>query len=287
MSTERIAADVPIVELRSVNKTYAQSSGKAEHPAIVDINVNVADIPGHGQCRVLLGPSGCGKSTILRLIAGLIFPTSGEVLVHGAPVKGPGSDRGLVFQSYSSFPWLTVLDNVRFGLDLQHTPRKQGDEVARELIKRVGLAGTEASFPRALSGGMQQRVAIARSLACKPSIILMDEPFGALDPKTRTEMQDLLAGLWADNALNATIFFVTHDIDEAIFLADIIHVMSPGPGRIIAELPAPPPTQATRDGLLRGEFRDLQEQIVKLIFGESDGTNVVLSHHHLLGDAER
>jgi NitT/TauT family transport system ATP-binding protein len=150
------------------------------------------------------------------------------VLVGGQPVTGPGSDRGMVFQSYSSFPWLTVLDNVRFGLDLAKTPRAEGDRIARDLIQRVGLAGTEALYPKNLSGGMRQRVAIARTLACKPRIILMDEPFGALDPRTRREMQDLIAKLWFDDAVNPTFVFVTHDIDEAIFLGDSIVVMSTG-----------------------------------------------------------
>jgi NitT/TauT family transport system ATP-binding protein len=267
---------VPVVELRGVSKSYGA------RPAIRDVDLSIPDVPGRGQCRVILGPSGCGKSTILRLIAGLIKPTKGDVLVHGAAVTGPGRDRGMVFQSYSSFPWLSVLDNVRFGLDLQKVPRAQGNELAQALIQRVGLAGHESVLPGALSGGMRQRVAIARTLACQPRIILMDEPFGALDPRTRTEMQDLLAALWADANLNTTIVFVTHDIEEAIFLADRIHVMSPGPGTIIAELDAPPPTQATHEAMLRGEYQGLQRQIVELIFGTPDSDQVTLSHHHLL-----
>jgi NitT/TauT family transport system ATP-binding protein len=282
------AAETPlIVELRDVSKAYGATLLSPGRPAIVDVNLSIEDVPDRGQCRVILGPSGCGKSTILRLIAGLIKPTKGDVLVNGSEVKGPGSDRGMVFQSYSSFPWLTVLDNVRFGLDLKGTPRKEGDEIAMNLIQRVGLAGTEQLHPNALSGGMRQRVAIARSLACQPSIILMDEPFGALDPRTRTEMQDLLAALWFDPSINTTIVFVTHDVEEAIFLADRIHVMSAGPGTIIAELEAPPPTQATREGLLRGDFRDLEQHIIELIFGDADSPEVVLSHHHLLGIDKR
>jgi NitT/TauT family transport system ATP-binding protein len=267
----------PVVELRAVSHRY----GARE--AIREVNLIIPDVPGRGQCRVILGPSGCGKSTILRAIAGLITPSSGEVLVHRERVAGPSRDRGMVFQSYSSFPWLTVLDNVRFGLDLQRRPRAESDELARALIQRVGLAGTESMYPNQLSGGMRQRVAIARTLACRPSIILMDEPFGALDPRTRSEMQDLLAGLWSDGGLNTTIIFVTHDVDEAIFLADRLHIMSPGPGTIIAELEAPPPTQSTREGLLAGRFGDLHRQINELIFGTAEPSEVVLSHHHLLG----
>jgi ABC-type nitrate/sulfonate/bicarbonate transport system ATPase subunit len=168
-----------------------------------------------------------------------------------------------------------VLDNVRFGLDLQRVPRAQGNELALDLIKRVGLAGTENLYPKNLSGGMRQRVAIARTLACKPKIILMDEPFGALDPKTRREMQDLIASLWFDQDLNATFVFVTHDIDEAIFLADSIVVMSAGPGRIIAEVEAPPPTAATRSALATGKLKELEQHIVELIYGEREGQHVL------------
>jgi ABC-type nitrate/sulfonate/bicarbonate transport system ATPase subunit len=268
-------APPPILELRNVIKRYPLPNGEASRDALVDISFSIRDVPGRGQCRVLLGPSGCGKSTILRLIAGLIAPTTGEVLLDGKPVTGPGSDRGMVFQSYSSFPWLTVLDNVRFGLDLAGVPRARGDAAARELIQRVGLAGTEDLYPKNLSGGMRQRVAIARTLACKPRIILMDEPFGALDPRTRREMQDLVARLWFDDELNPTFVFVTHDIDEAIFLADSIIVMSAGPGRIMAELEAPPPNADTRAGLAEGRFKDLQKKIVDLIYGPEDGRHVV------------
>jgi NitT/TauT family transport system ATP-binding protein len=271
----------PIVELTSVSHNYAGRN------AVHDINLVIPDVPGRGQCRVLLGPSGCGKSTILRMIAGLIMPTSGTVVVNGQPVTGPGRERGMVFQSYSSFPWLTVLDNVRFGLDLQHVPRAQGDDEARKLIQRVGLAGTEEMYPDQLSGGMRQRVAIARTLACKPTIILMDEPFGALDPRTRTEMQDMLGGLWADGELNTTIIFVTHDVDEAIFLADRIHVMTPGPGTIVAELEAPPPTQSTREGLLAGRFGELHKRIYELIFGNTSSPEIIASKHTMLGVNEQ
>jgi NitT/TauT family transport system ATP-binding protein len=273
------AVATPVVELTDVSHSYGRRT------AIRDVNMAIPDVPDRGQCRVLLGPSGCGKSTILRLIAGLIRPTKGDVRVHGQTVTGPGRDRGMVFQSYSSFPWLTVLDNVRFGLDLQRIRRAQGDAEARQLIERVGLAGHEQAYPNQLSGGMRQRVAIARTLACKPTIILMDEPFGALDPRTRSEMQDMLAGLWADGELNTTIIFVTHDVDEAIFLADRIHVMSPGPGSIVAELEAPPPTQSTREGLLAGRYTDLQRQIFDLIYGQADSHDVATQHTLIGGGA--
>ncbi len=261
-----------ILELKHVFKDFPLPEGGVR-PALDDISLSISDVPGRGQCKVLLGPSGCGKSTILRLIAGLIKPTKGEVLLDSKPVTGPGSDRGMVFQSYSSFPWLTVLDNVRYGLDLAGTPRAEGNKVAMELIEVVGLKGSEGLYPKALSGGMRQRVAIARTLAVKPRIILMDEPFGALDPMNRQAMQDLVARLWFDGELNPTFIFVTHDIEEAIFLADSIIVLSSGPGRILAELEAPPPTPETRRGITEGRFNDLENYIIELIYGPQDGSH--------------
>ncbi|MCC7479743.1 ABC transporter ATP-binding protein [bacterium] len=265
------ASSLPqILELKHVGKAYPLPEGGVRQ-ALEDINISIADVPGRGQCKVLLGPSGCGKSTILRLIAGLIKPSEGEVLLDGKPVSGPGSDRGMVFQSYSSFPWLSVLDNVRYGLDLAGTPRSEGNRIARELIEIVGLKGAEDLYPKALSGGMRQRVAIARTLAVKPRIILMDEPFGALDPMNRQAMQDLVARLWFDGELNPTFIFVTHDIEEAIFLADSIIVLSAGPGRVLAELEAPPPTPETRRGITEGRFNELENYIIELIYGPQDG----------------
>jgi NitT/TauT family transport system ATP-binding protein len=272
-----------IVELKGVEKSYPMPGSSERRVALEDINLTISDIPGRGQCRVLLGPSGCGKSTILNIIAGLVMPTAGQALVGGEPVTGPGRDRGMVFQSYSSFPWLTVLDNVRFGLDLENVPRAQGNATATELIERVGLKGSEQLYPKNLSGGMRQRVAIARTMACKPRIILMDEPFGALDPKTRIEMQDLVASLWADPELNQTIIFVTHDIQEAVFLADKITVLSKSPGRIVAELDAPPATEATHRAIKRGEYRELENQIIDLIYGEGNGNGLARGHMALEG----
>lgn len=281
-SGERSAA-APIIELRGVAKAYPMPGGKGRRLAITDVDITVADVPGRGQCRVILGPSGCGKSTVLKLIAGLLEPTAGEVLVDGELVTGPSAGRGMVFQGYSSFPWLSVLDNVRFGLDLARVPREEGNERARQLIERVGLAGNERLYPKNLSGGMRQRVAIARTLACQPRIILMDEPFGALDPRTRIEMQDLIAELWADEELNTTLVFVTHDIEEAVFLADRIVVLSSGPGRVLAELEAPAPTATTREGLAGGKYRELTERIIDLIYGSDGAARTALAEQRLLG----
>jgi NitT/TauT family transport system ATP-binding protein len=239
----------PVVEFRSVSKTYAAGTPRA-FTAIRDVTFRVEDIPDLGEFIGVLGPSGCGKSTILRLIAGLLPqhpPTTGDVLVRGRPVAAPGADRGMVFQDYSSFPNRTVLDNVAFGLECRGVSKPDRHARALDWIGRVGLdPSTDArKFPHELSGGMRQRVAIARSLILEPRIILMDEPFGALDPVTRQEMQDLLVGLWRD--LQATVFFVTHDVAEAVFLADHVMILSNSPGTILREEPVPPPDRPARE----------------------------------------
>jgi ABC-type nitrate/sulfonate/bicarbonate transport system ATPase subunit len=178
----------------------------------------------------ILGPSGCGKSTLLRIVAGLDVPTAGEVQLDGQRISGPGADRGMVFQSYTLFPWLNVRDNVCFGLRERGLPRAQQLEIADAFIAKVGLRGFEQHYPKQLSGGMQQRTALARALANKPRMLLMDEPFGALDHQTRELMQELLLGIWESEA--TTILFVTHDIDEAVFMGSRVVVMSARPGRI-------------------------------------------------------
>jgi ABC-type nitrate/sulfonate/bicarbonate transport system ATPase subunit len=178
----------------------------------------------------ILGPSGCGKSTLLRIVAGLDRQTAGEVMLEGQRIDGPGADRGMVFQSYTLFPWLTVRDNVCFGLVERGMPRTQQLEIADAFLNKVGLRGFEHHYPKQLSGGMQQRVAIARALANGPRMLLMDEPFGALDHQTRELMQELLLGIWEQE--RKTVLFVTHDIDEAVFMGSRVVVMSARPGRI-------------------------------------------------------
>jgi ABC-type nitrate/sulfonate/bicarbonate transport system ATPase subunit len=189
----------------------------------------------------ILGPSGCGKSTLLRIVAGLDHQTAGEVMLEGQRISGPGADRGMVFQSYTLFPWLSVRDNVCFGLVERGMARAQQLEIAAAFIDKVGLRGFEHHYPKQLSGGMQQRVAIARALANGPRMLLMDEPFGALDHQTRELMQELLLGIW--EAEKKTVLFVTHDIDEAVFMGSRVVVMSARPGRIKldrrVELPHP------------------------------------------------
>lgn len=259
-----------VVEFRNVTKTY--NAGKPdEFTAIRDVSFVVEDIKDKGEFVCVLGPSGCGKSTILRLIAGLEpqHPqTSGEVLVLGQPVTGPGADRGMVFQDYTSFDHRTVLENVTFGLECLHMPRRQREELGREWIAKMGLnVQTDADkYPHELSGGMRQRVAIARTLILKPRIILMDEPFGALDPLTRFNMQDLLIKLWKE--VQATVFFITHSIEEAVFLGDRVYVMGNSPGTILEEIEIEPATLPACEMQRQQKFLDavyyIRDKITKL-----------------------
>jgi NitT/TauT family transport system ATP-binding protein len=232
------------------------------------VNFCVDDLPGVGEFIGILGPSGCGKSTILRLIAGLSphFPqTEGEVLLHGEPVTAPGPDRGMVFQDYTSFSNRTVIDNVAFGLECQGVSKSERYAQARDWIGRVGLDpdNDSSKYPHELSGGMKQRVAIARTLILKPRIILMDEPFGALDPVTRHRMQDLLVQLWRD--LEATVFFITHDVGEAVYLADRIYILSNSPGTILHEMKVMPPDRPAKEMSRETAFRDSVDKISELL----------------------
>jgi NitT/TauT family transport system ATP-binding protein len=214
-----------------VTRTFPGVRGGPPTQALLPTSLTVAD----NDFITILGPSGCGKSTLLRIIAGLDRPSAGRVLLDGAPVTDPGPDRGMVFQSYTLFPWLTVRENVCFGLRERAMPQAKQDEIAGYWIAKVGLTGFERHYPKMLSGGMQQRTAIARALANDPKILLLDEPFGALDNQTRSLMQELLLALW--EAERKTVLFVTHDIEEAIFMASRVVVMSARPGRIKAEVP--------------------------------------------------
>ena len=252
------------IVIRNVSRTFPTANGEAVN-ALEAINLEIEDAYSRegrdiGEFRVLLGPSGCGKSTLLRLIAGLDQANTGEILVNGAPVLGPGKDRGMVFQKYTSFPWLTVAGNIAYGLKINGVAEKQRKETVAQLIEEIGLSGFENAYPETLSGGMQQRVAIARTLALRPSVILMDEPFGALDAQTRSEMQQLLLKVWDETA--STILFVTHDVEEAIYLADRIFIMSAHPGTIIEDVQVP--FDRPRDlGLKqRNEFHDLQSYVL-------------------------
>ena len=224
------------LSIQGVSRVFETAGGqRTQALQPIDFNVNDNDFV------TILGPSGCGKSTLLRIVAGLERTSTGRVLLDGQPVQGPGADRGMVFQSYTLFPWLTIAQNIRFGL----RERGMGDAEQKErsdyFIAKVGLRGFENHFPKQLSGGMQQRTAIARALANDPKILLLDEPFGALDNQTRVLMQELLLGIW--ESARKTVLFVTHDIDEAIFMANRVAVFSARPGRIksdiAVELPHP------------------------------------------------
>jgi ABC-type nitrate/sulfonate/bicarbonate transport system ATPase subunit len=268
------ATDANVLELRKVSRAFRSPDGQ-EFLAIRDVDLAIPDLPERGEFHVFLGPSGCGKSTILNIVAGLISPTSGSALVRGQPIAGPGPDRGMVFQSYSSYPWLTVLDNVAFGLMLRGVPRDERERTARAWVKRVGLTGSEGKYPHQLSGGMRQRVAIARTLAVKPQIILMDEPFGALDVHTRLGMQNLINELWEE--IEGTILFVTHDIGEAVYLADKIHILSAAPGRIVDEVVIDLPLHRTEELKRSQRFLELEQRVLDRIRSEARGGNVRLT----------
>lgn len=230
--SEQKPAPVPIIQFRNVTVRFGNFT------AISDISIAIEDHPEAGEFVTIIGPSGCGKSTLLNLVAGLLMPTEGEVLVHGRPVTGPGRDRGMIFQQYSSFPHLTVLKNILFGLQINRkemglTAAERRDR-AMDLIRQVGLAGHEHKYPHQLSGGQQQRVAIARTLALEPQILLMDEPFSALDEPTRLEMQQLIVELW--HRVRPTILCITHSISEAVYLGERVWIFTQGPGQIAYDI---------------------------------------------------
>jgi NitT/TauT family transport system ATP-binding protein len=258
------------------------------YTAVRDVNFKIYDLPEKGEFIGVLGPSGCGKSTILSMIAGFYSPTEGKVLMHGRPIRGPASDRGMVFQSYSSFPNLRVWENVVFGLLLKelNTPpnaaigllrriigvrgaaSRRMREQAMHWIELVDLSGSEDKYPHELSGGMRQRVAIARTLAVKPKVLLMDEPFGALDRVTRWEMQDLLVRIWHE--VQATVFLVTHDLAEAVYLGDRVFILSDSPGTLIEEvsLPSPdrPAAEMQRDPGFNGMVNEISAKVERGYF---------------------
>ena len=246
-----------------VGRTFPGVRGGAPTVAVQPTSLSVED----NDFITILGPSGCGKSTLLRIVAGLDTPTTGCVLLDGAPVAGPGADRGMVFQSYTLFPWLTVRQNIAFGLREKGMPEAQSEEIVAHYLDRTGLAAFAHHYPKMLSGGMQQRTAIARALANDPKILLLDEPFGALDNQTRGLMQELLLGIW--EAEKKTVLFVTHDIEEAIFVAGRVVVMSARPGRIKADVPVPLPHPRLYTVKTTPEFSALKARLTEEIRGEA------------------
>lgn len=237
--------------------------GSGSTRALEPISLSVAD----NDFIAILGPSGCGKSTLLRIVAGLDRASDGRVVLDGDPVTRPGADRGMVFQSYTLFPWLTVVDNIAFGLRERGVSEVERRQIAEEWCIRVGLSGFERHYPRQLSGGMQQRTAIARVLANDPKIMLFDEPFGALDNQTRALMQEMLLGIWERE--KKTVLFVTHDIEEAIFLGSRVIVMSARPGSIKAEIPVDLPHPRSYKIKTTPEFVSLKERLVEEIRAEA------------------
>jgi NitT/TauT family transport system ATP-binding protein len=253
------APQPPLVTCRAVGKTW--DTDGAPFVALRDIDLDIA----RREFVVFLGPSGCGKSTLLYLLAGLEQLTQGQIVCGGAPVTRPGTDRGLVFQETSLFPWLTVGENVTFGLKMQHMPKDARRRVAEEILERVGLSEAIDKRPDQLSGGMRQRVAVGRALALKPEILLLDEPFGALDVQTRAKMQEFLTQVWQRS--NVSMVFVTHDIDEAVSLADRIVVFTSRPGRIKSIIPVDLPRP--RDSRSPG-FHAMTDHLTDLLRDEVD-----------------
>jgi NitT/TauT family transport system ATP-binding protein len=262
------AARPDVVVFRNVTKSFGE--GADAKVAIQDICFVVEDAPDTGELVTIVGPSGCGKSTLLRIIAGLpphFPPTSGEVQVFGKPVQEPGPDRGLVDQKYSLLPHLTVVENIAFGLKLRGMPRSERMDRANDWVKKVGLDGFETKFPSELSGGMQQRVAIAATLILRPRILLMDEPFGALDPGIRLRMQELLIQLWKEQ--EATVFLVTHSVEEAVYLGDRVYLMAAKPGRLVEVLKVPRPVEPPEESRRKPWFISFCQTLLRRLEEES------------------
>ena len=250
----------PKVVIKDVKKIYEGRNGPVV--ALNGANLEIQD----NEFICVVGPSGCGKSTLLNILAGLLEPTSGEVLVDGKPVEGTSVDRGVVFQQYALFPWLTVKKNVEFGLKLQKKSPAECEEIAMKYIKMVGLEKFTNSYPKELSGGMKQRVAIARAYAVNPSLLLMDEPFGALDAQTRTQLQTELLKTWEEE--KKTCFFITHDVEEAILLASRVVVMSARPGRIKEVIDIDIPYPRDQESKMLPRFTELKNYIWNMVYKE-------------------
>jgi len=245
---------MPKLEVQGLFKTFSRK-GKSI-VALENINLHL----GPGEFVCIVGASGCGKSTLLNIIAGLVRPCSGKVLVDGEAVPGPGADRGMVFQSYTLYAWLTVADNIAFGLKLRRLPKAEVKQRVAYYLDVVGLTKFATAYPKQLSGGMKQRVAIARALANEPEVLLMDEPFGALDAQTKEQMQQFLLELWEQT--QTTILMITHDLEESVFLSQRIYLMSAHPGRIKQEFKIPLPNQRDLEMKLSSEFIQIKREVI-------------------------
>lgn len=242
---------------RNLYKIY--ESRKSKTTALKDINIDILD----NEFVCIVGPSGCGKSTLLRILAGLDEPSSGSIYLDDKQLNGPGADRGMVFQGYTLFPWLTVEENIKFGLKIKKVPIEEQNRIVDKYLKLIGLEQFKKSLPNELSGGMKQRVAIARALANSPEVLLMDEPFGALDPQTKASMQELMRDIW--QAERPTIVFITHDIEEAVFLASRVYVMNARPGTIKADIPIYLPFDRKIDIKDTEEFINIRKKVNSLL----------------------
>ncbi|MGH9188822.1 MAG: ABC transporter ATP-binding protein [Acidimicrobiales bacterium] len=262
------AAEVPVPKLAAVGLSKEFETASGPLAALVDVDLHVDD----GELVCLLGASGCGKSTLLSIAAGLEPATSGAVMLDGVPVTGPGADRGLVFQGYSLYPWRTVAGNVAFGLELKGLPADEVRQRVASHLAVVGLTDFAEALPRQLSGGMKQRTAIARALATEPEVLLLDEPFGALDAQTRAAMQEFLIKLWRDTG--TTILMVTHDVEEALFLSQRIYVLSSRPGRVAAEVPVGFGPDRTHDLLREPVFQSLCREVESVMRTANSGVLV-------------
>jgi NitT/TauT family transport system ATP-binding protein len=255
------AVEKGLVELHNIGVVFGAGESKVQ--AVKDVSLHVRP----GEFVALIGPSGCGKSSLLSIVAGFTKPTYGNATLNGALIKKPGSERGVVFQQYSLLPWLTVRKNVEFGLKMKGVDKAQRENTARSLLSLAGLSAFENHFPDQLSGGMKQRIGIVRALATNPDVLLMDEPFGALDTQTRSVMQEILTDMWQQ--FRISVFFITHDIEESVFLADRIYVMTARPGRIKAEIKVPLPRPRTVEITRTAEFIEIVHELKGLIRGES------------------
>jgi len=253
----------PRLRISDLGVTYIGRDGR-QTEAVREVTLDIDDKPGVGEIVVFLGPSGCGKSTILKTVAGLLAPTRGEILIDGKQIDRVGHDCGMVFQTYTSFGWLTVRDNVEYGLRLQGVAKAERNERSKKYLDAVGLGEFADRYPKDLSGGMKQRVAIARTLITKPKLVLMDEPFGALDPQTRWGMQSLL--LDVSRTEDNTILFVTHDVSEAVYLADSIYILAPRPTKILHRVDVP--FFENRDMALKSskEFRNVEKSLLDFLY---------------------
>ena len=249
----------PKIAFEAVSRDFAAPDG-SRFTALDRFSLDVAD----GEFVTVVGPSGCGKSTALAIAAGLTLPTAGRVLVDGRAVRGPGPDRGVIFQQYALFPWLTVRRNVEFGLEIAGRPRAERRAIADRFIDLVGLTPFAEALPKTLSGGMKQRCAIARAYAVDPAILLMDEPFGALDALTRVGLQDQLLDTWSRE--RRTVMFITHDVEEAVYLASRVVVMAARPGRLHSVIPVDLPYPRTEEMRLSGRFAELRNRVWRAVY---------------------